>query len=778
LKQSGQYQHTVIVESGLDSLITLDLTIGMGYQAIDKVSIPADSTYTFEGQIYDATGIYTAEYTTVLGCDSIIQLDLTVTDGDTVTISKVAEGCDVINFRGQLIDATGIYADTVVTASTDTIYTLGYTLWPSFDSLLEKKIALGKSFLFEGQTFAETGVYSVEYTTEHGCDSILTLDLSVIEKTVEIIDSIYSACGSFTYGDSTFTKSAVLDTLFNRTEFADTIITASIEIWPVYDETVMVEILDGNTYPFAGEAYAVAGEYPHLFTTGQGCDSTVTLNLSVTGIEPDKDSIRSDIEFTVCALNRDSIGIYYDTIVTDTSIVLVEYRYSYDPVVAEAEDVKIMPGESYTFMGHELTEPGMYSDTVFATEEDKCDIIYSLSLIVESPQKEVVNIDSSATACDSFIYNGTEYTESISIRDSIFSPEGNDTIFVFNLTILNSHSAEQFDTITVGQFMVFGNDTVGISQDYTDAYVSEHGCDSIILHHITAIVPEGAVVAEPGTETTISIDETAEAGTVIALLPYTDNEGNVLEYSLSDTDNFAIVDGAIVLSESAVIDYETAQEIALGITINNGTETESATINIPINNMNDNEPVIAVQTEDAVLAEGALNGAVITAVSASDLDDDALTYSIVSVVANALKEDSNTDGIFAINSATGEITVADASLIDFTNISYTITVAVTDGVHTETTEVVVVLQATITDSKESVAVVVLELYPTIASETITVSAPVIGQLSIISINGTAVSHGVPFAETATLSIDGLPSGAYIIRIETDNSVFEEPFFIR
>jgi len=57
-------------------------------------------------------------------------------------------------------------------------------------------------------------------------------------------------------------------------------------------------------------------------------------------------------------------------------------------------------------------------------------------------------------------------------------------------------------------------------------------------------------------------------------------------------------------------------------------------------------------------------------------------------------------------------------------------------------------------------------------------APVIGQLSIISINGTAVSHGVPFAETATLSIDGLPSGAYIIRIETDNSVFEEPFFIR
>ena len=71
------------------------------------------------------------------------------------------------------------------------------------------------------------------------------------------------------------------------------------------------------------------------------------------------------------------------------------------------------------------------------------------------------------------------------------------------------------------------------------------------------------------------------------------------------------------------------------------------------------------------------NGTVVATVNAVDNDQDSLTYS--------LSDDAG--GRYAINSSTGEITIADSSLIDFAvSPSHTITVAVSDGVVTTTSD--------------------------------------------------------------------------------------------
>jgi uncharacterized delta-60 repeat protein len=70
------------------------------------------------------------------------------------------------------------------------------------------------------------------------------------------------------------------------------------------------------------------------------------------------------------------------------------------------------------------------------------------------------------------------------------------------------------------------------------------------------------------------------------------------------------------------------------------------------------------------IAENSSNGTVVGTVAAQDVDaGDAFTYSLI----------DNANGRFAINSSTGQVTVANGSLLDFeTNVSHDITVRVTD----------------------------------------------------------------------------------------------------
>ena len=81
--------------------------------------------------------------------------------------------------------------------------------------------------------------------------------------------------------------------------------------------------------------------------------------------------------------------------------------------------------------------------------------------------------------------------------------------------------------------------------------------------------------------------------------------------------------------------------------------------------------------------ENSANNAVVGSVSAKDLDGDNLTYSLT----------DNAGGRFAINSSTGEVTIANASLLDFeTTTSHTITASVSDGSLSRTNNFVINLQ--------------------------------------------------------------------------------------
>jgi VCBS repeat-containing protein len=166
----------------------------------------------------------------------------------------------------------------------------------------------------------------------------------------------------------------------------------------------------------------------------------------------------------------------------------------------------------------------------------------------------------------------------------------------------------------------------------------------------------------------------ATVGTVAASDP---DAGQTLTYAITAGNTngaFSINSstGQLRVANSAALNFETTPAFALTVQVtDNAPSPMSASNTITINLTNVNEaPVIAPQTFS--LAENSANGTVVGTVVASDPDaGTTLTYSLTA---------GNTGGAFAINAATGQLTVANTAALDFeTTPTFALTVSVSDG---------------------------------------------------------------------------------------------------
>jgi len=131
----------------------------------------------------------------------------------------------------------------------------------------------------------------------------------------------------------------------------------------------------------------------------------------------------------------------------------------------------------------------------------------------------------------------------------------------------------------------------------------------------------------------------------------------------SDTGEIKVEDGS-TLNDELTPSYELTVQVT-----DNGGLTDSATVTISVLDGND-DPSLADAT--FTVAENSSNGTSVGTVSATDPDaGETFTYAITA---------GNDDGVFAIGSVSGEITVADGTGLDYETVpSYGLTVTVTDS---------------------------------------------------------------------------------------------------
>ena len=185
-----------------------------------------------------------------------------------------------------------------------------------------------------------------------------------------------------------------------------------------------------------------------------------------------------------------------------------------------------------------------------------------------------------------------------------------------------------------------------------------------------------------------TIDEDATTGPLAITLGDIDSSVNALTVIATSSDQALIPDGNLVVSGTGANRTVTVTPLAdqnggpvtITLTVSDGALTTVRTFTVNVTPVND-LPVIAPQ--GFAVSENSLGGTVVGSVIGSDIDTgDVLTYAI---------DAGNSNGAFAINAATGQITVANPAALDFeTTPQFLLTVSVTDSVGTPQTATITI----------------------------------------------------------------------------------------
>jgi hypothetical protein len=156
--------------------------------------------YTWNGNNYNAAGTYTVTLFSDAGCDSIVNLNLTVTETHSITNITACNSNLPYHWNGNNYNSSGSYQVTLISATgCDSVATLNLTVFPSRISVTSITICSPQlPFFWNGNPYSVAGAYHVTLVSSTGCDSIAWLDL-VVNNVVTSATNITACNSQFPY---------------------------------------------------------------------------------------------------------------------------------------------------------------------------------------------------------------------------------------------------------------------------------------------------------------------------------------------------------------------------------------------------------------------------------------------------------------------------------------------------------------------------------------------------------------------------------------------------
>ena len=194
-----QYKIDTVVNINAQNL-TIDL-MGVGLQPLfdESWSIDNFELYTSDNLTYnwspngESTSSITVQPTTtttytvdVTSGTTTCQDSVTITVNPTHQITVDSTACDSIFWAGNWLATSGTYNDTLQnTVGCDSIVTLNLTM--NYSTTGDTTATACDSLVWYGNTYTSTGTYSEMLQTIDGCDSVVTLNLTINPSTPTLI---------------------------------------------------------------------------------------------------------------------------------------------------------------------------------------------------------------------------------------------------------------------------------------------------------------------------------------------------------------------------------------------------------------------------------------------------------------------------------------------------------------------------------------------------------------------------------------------------------------
>ncbi len=281
-KIAGEYEKILKNIKGCDSIIKMSLRVRFpAYEITRFDSICKGETYNFAGNAYNTEGIYAHCFRAASGGDSIVTVRLSFYPNYSMAQKATICYGDSLLIGQNFYKKTGNYVIKLKTIKgCDSTINLNLTVRP--ENIRTQKVYMCSvdTYKIGDSTYKKTDIYR-NILRGYQCDSIVITDLEVFIKWTEKIDTTICATQSLKVNNKIYNQTGHYRDTIPRPYRCDTIFDINLTVMPLPFRMQNIVLCKGETFKINNKIYNKTGSYTDTIPIKNGCDSIVVTNINV-----------------------------------------------------------------------------------------------------------------------------------------------------------------------------------------------------------------------------------------------------------------------------------------------------------------------------------------------------------------------------------------------------------------------------------------------------------------------------------------------------------------
>ncbi len=276
----------------------------------EDTTVTVCDSYVWRSVNYTQSGDFTVHNPSPVGCDSIFSLHLTV--NNSAVNDTVATECGSFEWHGVEYTATPAMAPTYnyhTACGCDSVVTLHLTINQPTDTTMNVTVFQNElPYVLNGVSYTTEGEYTQMLTNVSGCDSLCTLNLSVLYNVTSEVDSsvcVYAL--PLVWNGQTFTGAGVKTATLVSAVGVDSVVTMNLHVYEPLHPHISgpATSCDGSTEELMSDAAAT-----YLWSTGATTQAIqVTASDTYTVTVTDEHGCHFDTAFSIAFYAPDYLEI-------------------------------------------------------------------------------------------------------------------------------------------------------------------------------------------------------------------------------------------------------------------------------------------------------------------------------------------------------------------------------------------------------------------------------------------------------------------------------------
>ena len=347
------------------------------------------------------------------------------------------------------------------------------------NTLIDTTICKGSTVEIANKSYSDSGIYFDTLKNHNGCDSILEINIKDHPRHLQTIKVDICENTAFEFDGRMLDSTAVYSFNYSTINGCDSTVLVDLNVRKKDYKEINFEICEGDKVRIANKFYTQSGQYLDTLSNNFGCDSVLEIHIVQRSIySANLDSVICEGSYVEIGTNRyDTTGIYHDSLKTTYLCdSVIHLTLKVNKVSETIIDSVICEGDFVEIFGIKYYSSGSYS--LVGQNQFACDSLVNVNIKTEATHKTY--IDTSICSGSSIEVLNQSYTSTTHEVIHTLNQYHCDSSIFLNLLVNPVYNYTIKEVICEGSWIKVGNQNYDKTGLYTIALKSSMNCDSII----------------------------------------------------------------------------------------------------------------------------------------------------------------------------------------------------------------------------------------------------------------------------------------------------------